>query len=297
MRNQEKQPMKIYDSFLFFNELDLLDIRLSYLEDVVDYFVIIESTVTFSGNSKPLYFELNKDKFKKYAHKIIHFIVDDTPEDFFNLKVVENANKNATELQNKIINFLKISEGWGRHEKQWGREIYQRESIQKGLLNCNNEDYILLSDVDEIPNKEEVYRIKNNNNNKVYEFKQKMFYYKINLLKELNWSGTKACSFETLKNISLNHLRQNKFTNEVIQNGGWHLSFMGGQNRIIEKIEAYAHQEFNNSFIKQNISNNITNNKDLFFRDCKIEKINALNEFPKEILEKVNNEYNYLLNE
>lgn len=289
--------MKIYDSFLFFNELDLLDVRLNYLDDVVDYFVIVESTVTFSGKSKPLYFDLNKDKFKKYAHKIIHFIVDDTPEDYFNLQVAQNTNKNIEDIQNKIFDFLKVSKGWGRHEKQWGREIYQRESIQKALLNCNNEDYILISDVDEIPNKEEIKEIKNKNNNKTYEFKQKMFYYKINLLKELNWSGTKACSFEVLKKISLNDLRQNKYTDEIIKNGGWHLSFMGGTNRIIEKIEAYAHQEFNNSFIKGNLSNNIKNNKDLFFRDCEMREINVSEEYPSEMIEFINQKYNYFLNE
>lgn len=289
--------MKIYDSFLFFNELDLLDVRLNYLDDVVDYFVIVESTVTFSGKSKPLYFDLNKDKFKKYAHKIIHFIVDDTPEDYFNLQVAQNTNKNIEDIQNKIFDFLRVSKGWGRHEKQWGREIYQRESIQKALLNCNNEDYILISDVDEIPNKEEIKEIKNKNNNKTYEFKQKMFYYKINLLKELNWSGTKACSFEVLKKISLNDLRQNKYTDEIIKNGGWHLSFMGGTNRIIEKIEAYAHQEFNNSFIKGNLSNNIKNNKDLFFRDCEMREINVNEEYPSEMIEFINQKYNYFLNE
>lgn len=289
--------MKIYDSFLFFNELDLLDVRLNYLDDVVDYFVIVESIVTFSGKSKPLYFDLNKDKFKKYAHKIIHFIVDDTPEDYFNLQVAQNTNKNIDDIQNKIFDFLRVSKGWGRHEKQWGREIYQRESIQKALLNCNNEDYILISDVDEIPNKEEIKEIKNKNNNKTYEFKQKMFYYKINLLKELNWSGTKACSFEVLKKISLNDLRQNKYTDEIIKNGGWHLSFMGGTNRIIEKIEAYAHQEFNNSFIKGNLSNNIKNNKDLFFRDCEMREINVNEEYPSEMIEFINQKYNYFLNE
>lgn len=288
--------MKIYDSFLFFNELDLLDIRLNYLQDTVDYFVITESTVTFSGNKKPLFFEINKNKFEKYFHKIIHIVIDDTPEEFFNLKICENQNKKINELQNKIFNFLKISQGWNRNEKQWGREIYQRESIQKGLLNCKNEDYVFLSDLDEIPNKEEIKKIKKEgSSNKVYDFKQKMFFYKINLLKEINWSGTKACSFETLKDISLNELRQNKYTNEIIKNGGWHLSFMGGENRILEKIEAYSHQEFNNSFIKQNLLKNIINKKDLFFRNGQMEKINATDEFPNEILEKVNNEYKYLL--
>lgn len=297
MYNKEKQHMKIYDSFLFFNELDLLDLRLDYLYDIIDYFVIVESTITFSGKNKPLYFNLNKDKFEKYADKIIHFVVDDTPEDFFNLNVSDHYDENKKQIQQKIFNFLKHSEGWSRNEKQWGREIYQRESIQKALLNCNNNDYILISDVDEIPNKEEIIKIKQQNNNQTYEFKQKMFYYKINLLKELNWSGTKACSFENLKNISLNHLRQNKHTTEIIKNGGWHLSFMGGHNRIIEKIEAYAHQEFNNSFIKDNISNNLKNNKDLFFRDAEIVKIDVVNEFPQKILEKINIKYNYLLNE
>ena len=70
----------IYDCFQFFNELDLLKLRLNVLDSVVDYFVLTEATVTFSGDSKPLYYYENKKLFEKYNHKIIHNIVDDTPK-------------------------------------------------------------------------------------------------------------------------------------------------------------------------------------------------------------------------
>ena len=194
--------MKIYDAFLFFNELDLLDIRLNLLNDVVDKFVIIESTVTFSGKNKNLFYNENKDKFSKFKDKIIHIIVDDTPEDFHNLSFIEDPSSKKDEFKNKILKYLNESTGWGRHEKQWGREIYQRESILNGLLDCDDDDIIIISDVDEIPNPNEILSVKKEPNN-VFEFKQNMFYYNINTLKERGWSGPKIAQWSTIKNNSL----------------------------------------------------------------------------------------------
>jgi hypothetical protein len=83
----------IYDAFLFFNELDLLDIRLNLLNDVVDKFVVVESTVTFSGKTKKLFFDENKQMFEKFSDKIIHIVVSDTPEHFNNLPFISIAKE------------------------------------------------------------------------------------------------------------------------------------------------------------------------------------------------------------
>lgn len=288
--------MKLYDCFLFYNELDVLDIRLNLLKGIVDKFVILESTITFSGKPKPLIFQENKHLFTPFLDKIIHVVVDDTPNDFFNLPLMTNPKTKLDIINNKILKHLNESSGWNRNEKQWGREIYQRESLIRGLVECSEDDVILISDVDEIPNPDSLNDLLINvNENDVIDFKQKMFYYHIDLLKEKNWSGPKLTTFKTLSYKSLNEMRANKFTTKTLNLGGWHISFMGGTQRIKTKIEAYAHQEFNNEYIKSNIENNIHQKNDLFFRGDKLTKINTEEEYPKEFLELVRNKYTYLI--
>ena len=282
--------MKTYDCFNFFNELDLLDIRLNYLDKYVDKFVIVESTVTFSGNEKRLYFEENKHLFDKFKDKIIHIIVDDTPDDFTRLE-----ESTGDQLQDKINQYVNKSPGWGKSEKQWGREIFQRECIFRGIKDCNDDDVIILSDLDEIPNADIIRDLKFDNI-RCFELKQRVFYYHINLLRELNWSGTKISKWKSVKESTINEIRQNKITDSVISEGGWHLSFMGGEERIIEKIEAYSHQEFNHESIKNNVSRNVDQKTDIFHRDgnrCEVVDINI--EYPNEIIDIVSDKYGYLI--
>ena len=282
--------MMIYDCFNFFNELDLLDVRLNYLDKYVDKFVIVESTVTFSGNEKRLYFEENKHLFDKFKDKIIHIIVDDTPDDFTRLE-----ESTGDQLQDKINQYVNKSPGWGKSEKQWGREIFQRECIFRGIKDCNDDDVIILSDLDEIPNADIIRDLKFDNI-RCFELKQRVFYYHINLLRELNWSGTKISKWKSVKESTINEIRQNKITDSVISEGGWHLSFMGGEERIIEKIEAYSHQEFNHESIKNNVSRNVDQKTDIFHRDgnrCEVVDINI--EYPNEIIDIVSDKYGYLI--
>lgn len=279
---------KIYDCFLFFNELDLLEIRLNVLNSVVDYFVIVESTVTFSGKSKKLFFDENKNNFKDFEDKIIHIIIDDTPENFIKIQNSETQNFQ----KNKILKYLEESKFWNKNEKQWGREIYQRESMINGLLQCDDHDMIIFSDADEIPNP---LCLKNLDHSKVYELKQNMFYYNVNTLKERFWSGSKIISWQKIKNNSINDLRQNKLTTEIVENGGWHLSFMGGKERIIEKLDAYSHQEYNNPYIISNIEKNISNNTDLFFNPKNFETVNGLDHLPEIMKNLIENKFPYLI--
>jgi beta-1,4-mannosyl-glycoprotein beta-1,4-N-acetylglucosaminyltransferase len=288
---------KVYDCFLFFNELDLLDLRLNLLNDIVDKFVIVESTVTFSGKPKRLFFQENKELFKDFEHKIIHVIIENTPNDFYNLKYIENPIDKKEVLLNNIIKYVNESTDWPRHEKQWGREIFQRESIIMGLVDCSDDDLIMISDLDEFPNPIEFKLNIENFNNGVVDFKQKMFYYYINFLKEENWSGPKLTNWNVLKNNSLNLIRQNKLTNKIVNNGGWHLSFMGGEKRIKDKIDAYAHQEFNNDYIKNNITNHINNKSDLFFRGGNFKEITLESEYPDKFFNLIKEKYVYLIHD
>jgi beta-1,4-mannosyl-glycoprotein beta-1,4-N-acetylglucosaminyltransferase len=285
---------KIYDCFLFFNELEILELRMNILNDVVDYFVIVESTKTFSSKPKNLFYGDNESLFEKFKDKIIHVIIDDTPVNFININYITNPKTEGEILNNKILKYVDESPGWSRHETQWGVETYQRECILKGLINCNDDDIIIVSDVDEIPNPDELIKIKENfNNEDIIEFKQNMYYYYFNVLKETDWSGPKLCSFKYIKDIALNGLRQNKHTNKVISNGGWHFSFMGGEEKIVEKLEAYAHQEYNTSFYKENIVKNITSNSDLFFRGG-LTQVELDETYPKYLLDNLD-KYKHML--
>jgi len=277
---------KIYDAFLFFNELELLELRMNILNDVVDYFVVVESTKTFSSKPKQLFFNENKHLFEKFKDKIIHVVIEDTPNNFITIDYIKEPITELDILKNKILKYVDESPGWEHTNPahiQWGVETFQRESIIRGLVNCNNEDIIVISDVDEIPNPNELKKIKENSEG-VFNFTQNMYYYYLNMLKEKNWSGPKACYWGKLKTISLNSLRQNKHTTNVISDGGWHFSFMGGETKIIEKLEAYAHQEYNTPYYKENVKNNISSNNDPFFRG-QLTQVQIDNTYPKYLLD------------
>jgi len=272
---------KIYDCFLFFNEIDLLKLRMNILKDEVDHFVIVESTSTFTSKDKQLWFQENREEFGEFKDKIIHVVVDDSPSQFCNI------NYGSDELTNKILKHVDESTGWDRNNAghtQWGVETYQRECMIRGLVDCNDDDIIIISDLDEIPNPDKVSELREITHDDFYEFKQKMYCYYVNLLKESNWSGPKVCTYKRLKDISINHLRQNKFTNNTVMDGGWHFSFFGGADKVKEKIEAYSHQEYNNAYIKENIAANIENGIDPFFRGTLTEVV-IDDSYPKYILD------------
>ena len=109
---------RVFDCFTFFNELDILDIRLTELDPLVDYFVLVEATRTFTGKPKPLYYADNRGRYERFAQKIIHVVVDDLPLDA---------------------------------ESHWAREAFQRDAIMRGLTQARPDDRIIISDCDEIP--------------------------------------------------------------------------------------------------------------------------------------------------
>jgi beta-1,4-mannosyl-glycoprotein beta-1,4-N-acetylglucosaminyltransferase len=112
-----------------------------------------------------------------------------------------------------------------------------------------------------------------------------MYYYYINTLFDENWIGTKICNYKLLKTMKVNQMRMIRNNNDVVENGGWHFSYLGGESQIKEKIEAYSHQEFNNDGVKNSIKTNVDNCKDLFGRNIKITIVEIDETFPKIILE------------
>lgn len=285
---------KIYDCFLFFNELDLLEIRLNILDPYVDYFVISEASVTHSGLPKPYYFEQNKEKFSKFLHKIIYVKNDDIPNDFVNLPSIENIETFDGMCVNQIHEFIKTQNGrFNRNtEPHFGRDFFQKESIRRGLKNCSDEDIIISSDLDEIPNPEILKNINQYlDKSKFFTFVQKTYYYYINYLKETSWKGSRLGRYKDLKDYSFNQLRAQD--NFEFENGGWHFSFMGGPERVKTKIKSYSHQELNTSYILNNIDSNIEKGLDPFFRGS-LTKVEIDDSYPSYIINNLE-KYPYLV--
>jgi beta-1,4-mannosyl-glycoprotein beta-1,4-N-acetylglucosaminyltransferase len=296
--------MKIYDCFQFFNELDLLEIRLEMLYDYVDYFVISETTKTHSNNDKKMYFEDNKEYFKKYLDKIIH-IKTDYPEEILNMGLKE-GNTEYNTIYNEISFYYdkEEHEGYLKQYPTFCRDYLQREFIKFGLISCEEDDLIMVSDLDEIPNPLVVKKIKEEN---LYNHcvMQDCFYYYINCMAHTNWFGNYIVKYSETKKSSLTHLRNRRVNFDRLNKSGWHLSFMGGYDRVKTKIESYAHQEFNNPSIKNELINRISSGKDIFYRGSNNNDVQEfyydnmlitdLNIYPEKMINLIKEKYNYLI--
>lgn len=254
---------KVYDAFYFFNELEVLEIRLNILDPFVDYFVIVEATETFSGLPKPLIFQENRDRFKKFAHKIIHWVTTDSPQNEEELRT-RLYQKNLSALDREIILNALTTDNVPKGEVHWLKEFYQKESLKKALSNLADNDFCFVSDVDEIWNPEAPIDYSRND---LYKYKQDAYFYFLNNRSNDNWqtgwTGTVATKYVNIKNNCLNHLRTHtKNTYTVIDNGGWHFTFQGGAEKIRRKLESYGHQEFNNDAIKSQLEKVLAENRD-----------------------------------
>ncbi len=251
--------MKIFDCFMYFNEDVLLDLRLNVLDKYVDYFVIVESNFTHKGDKRELKFD-NK-KFEKFKNKIIYLVYDNRPKD---IDEVLNEDHEDIKSRKYILNSIL-------------RENGQRNFILNGLKDANEEDLVLISDVDEIPNLEKVEI--NKINQKIIMFKQEMFYYKFNLkLPKFFWTGTRACKKKYLKSPQwLRNIKVKKYSLfrldalfsdtkfmdiKIIENGGWHFTYLKNADEIQHKLKSYLHhREFDLNPISVEEINNIIKNK------------------------------------
>ncbi len=240
--------MNIFDCFMYFDEDLLLDLRLNSLDKFVKKFVITEATYTHNGTKKKLNFDINK--FKKFKDKITYIVVDQQPNDIFELSDKDTKNKRGEKL---ILNGM-------------ARDYFQRENLNKGLKKAEADDLILISDLDEIPNLNNL--IFSNVKNNIIIFEQKMFYYKLNLFYEdFIWQGTKGVKYKNF--ISPQWLRnvkgkkypkwrldtffsKKKYSNlSFIKNGGWHFTCMKTPEELEKKLLNFAHHyEFEESGLK-----------------------------------------------
>lgn len=281
MKRKSGEEKMVYDCFPFFNELDLLEIRLRYLDGVVDKFVITECVITQSGEPKPLYFKDNEERFSKWKDKIIHNVVDNIPDNF--------TERKQNESKNKILDMMSMYNHYPHNVWRYENETYQKECIMLALEHCNDNDTILFSDVDEIPNKEIIENLKDVDipSNTHINLQQTMCQYYINVKKEEEWFGTRIFNYSYIKNYDqgLNGLRvsRNK-RGYTINESGWHFTFLGGYEKIKEKIKAYGHQEFNVPYVLNNIKENVHNNKDIFYRPNQKYVDISLDNFPTDLI-------------
>ena len=230
--------MKVFDCFMFFDEDIILDIRLNELNEYVDYFVIVESRYNHNGQEKKLNFDL--DNFRKFKDKIIYIVHENIPKEIKKINDFDSDHEKDTKY---IFNAA-------------FRENDQRNHISKGLINADENDMILISDVDEIPNLKDIKfkEIKE----KLIFFKQEMFYYKFNLkLPNLNWVGTKSCKMKYLQSPQwIRNIKdrkypfyrfdtifsKTKYSNiKFLEEGGWHFTNIKTAEKIKYKLKSYLH--------------------------------------------------------
>lgn len=297
------QEVKIIDAFIFYNEINQLQIRLNELYEVVDFFVIVEASVSFSGRDKEYVFLENIDLFKKYLNKIIHIAVDDMPE---------------------------ILQG-----DRWQLESHQRNAILRGLNCFNDNDIVLISDVDEIPNPKDIPKLKRSLSKKpnalivsafrhlmkirggkflysnyierflrvdIIRFKQKHFEYFLNGFVNSSWKGTVVIRKWFLSFFFSNDIHYLRFSHfrmrQKIISSGWHFSYLGGLQAIQDKIKNFAHSEFDREEYTsdENILDAIERGRNLFGKagETNIEYIEIDNTFPKTITDNVK-KYKHLI--
>jgi len=306
---------KIYDCFLFLNEFEILDLRMNILDPVVDYFVIIEATKTMRGEDRELLFEKNKNRYSKFAHKIIYKSIT-PPTQFIDLPFIENPtcfdDKCINEIYKNILNPLLPSHPlFNRHtQSNYGILYFIRESIKRNLENCSDSDIILLSDCDEIPNPEILRRLDEfYTDDEFYSFTQTCYHYYLNVMrkshitnvlhhypgadpytghKTSDWKGTKMASYKLVKNYSLNEMRMQP-SNDIMD-GGWHFSFMGGTESVKEKLLAGCIDRNYNEIptLVENLENSLKNLSAVTFDGDQLTKIEINDTYPEYILQNLN---------
>jgi hypothetical protein len=224
--------MKIYDCFPFYNELDLLELRLTELYEKVDHFVLVEADTTYTSRPKPFYFEENKQRYSQFLDKIIHVKVTDMPH-----------NPDA-----------------------WVNDIFQRNQIARGIADADPDDLILISDCDEIIRPEALDYMKTSDQS-LFALRMTLHNFKFNYMK-LNpdryspWSmAGKRSFFDEIGPDAFRQMRFQFFDKpyqfknngcEVIEHAGWHFGYMGDKDWLLDKAQSFAHTEVNTpEFLEQ----------------------------------------------
>jgi beta-1,4-mannosyl-glycoprotein beta-1,4-N-acetylglucosaminyltransferase len=214
------------DAILLNDELDILELRLQTLDSVMDRFVVVESTVEFSGRPKPLYYEENKSKFAAWKDKICHIKVTDTPDS---------------------------------GDNRWAREHFQRNAILRGLEQFKNHDAVFMSDVDEIPDLEAVRKNRHGGYRQVYSM-----YYVNAVCTDENWVGTTCAYCSEYRHVSPQKVRNDRYVLPAVYPGGWHFAYLMSLEQMHHKLGAFAHAEWDTPQVHAAIEQRVSGLKDLF---------------------------------
>ncbi len=267
--------MKTFDCFTFFNELDLLEFRLKFLDEYVDYFVIAESNLTYNGKPKPYNFPPEKDRYKKWEHKIIYLPVKQSTEGL----VFENDKQ------------------YNPESAAWKLENEQRNALIRVADRMDDNDIVMVSDLDEIPDPSVLQKIKAPA--EPIAFSLLFHYYFLNCQnrgKSRWWKGCIACTAKKFKEITPQGLRNGRDVFQSVSAGGWHFSFLGGVEKIKYKIQSYAHTEYNkDEYVdEKHIEESIRKGADILKREGMFFKFVPLSYYPVK-LQKIMKQYPKLL--
>jgi beta-1,4-mannosyl-glycoprotein beta-1,4-N-acetylglucosaminyltransferase len=240
--------MKIFDCFTFFNEIDLLEFRLKLLDPFVDHFVLTESNVTFSGKYKPYYFEQNRGRYTKWLHKIIYIQAKQSVDG---------------------MTFVKDGKSYNPESDAWKLENGLRNFLAEAKHRIADNDRVIISDLDEIPNPFVVQKIKNLQEPRALSL---LFHYYFlncqNIGYERWWKGSIVCTGKQFNEVPPQHFRDNRHVFRAIPEAGWHFSFLGGPEKIKYKIQSFAHLEFAKEefWNDENILQSMEKGEDVFRR-------------------------------
>jgi beta-1,4-mannosyl-glycoprotein beta-1,4-N-acetylglucosaminyltransferase len=221
---------KIFDCFIFYNEIEILKLRLHELYNSIDYFVICESTVTFRGKPKPLFFREQRHQFGQFMDKIIHIVVEDMPAV-------------STEAGSTVV---------GDHDQTvWGREHYQRNAIKRGLDRASLEDIVIISDCDEIIRPDTIDILRANSGYFLLDMPMYQFFYNM-CAQDSGWKKPFAYSYyldDKIPDYNFNRTHEMECFNAFapdhyyVRNAGWHFTFIGGTEQVKSKLAAYSHTD------------------------------------------------------
>ncbi len=270
----------IYDAFSFFNELELLEVRLHELSDVVDKFVLVEATRTYTGNPKPLCFADHQHLFTEFFDKIIHVVVEDMP-----------MTKDELEVA-----LTERDRGWIESKYQvgnnWIRDRHQTNALMRALGDCDPDDIIIISDADEIVRASIIENIEGTLCEGSNPVEQALNSYYFNIIcTNMPWWGSKIVRRSYLDDATPSEVRfHSPPTSDdcYIKNGGWHYNFFGGAERIRLKVQSYAHSECNTPDVTNldNINRRLRNKEDVLGRLYEYEEMElTYNNTPKYVMD------------
>ena len=258
----------LIDAFQFFNEKELVELRVKYLNEIVDYFVVVEADITHQGKKKDWNFpNILKNELKEFSKKIR----------YHQLKIDIEKIKNEESF---IIEDLK-------GDDSWRLENFQRNYIKTACKDFSDKDILIINDVDEIPSNEKLKFILSCGFEKVapIALEQHLFHIDCNYLRQESWRGSIVTTMKICNAYSPHKFRRYRNRISHLTDSGWSFSSFGGPEKVKEKFEAFAHKEYNDDKYKnaKHIENCQKTGSDLFHRKVKTIKVDK-NFFPKELL-------------